>query len=134
MKNLFKSSALVVLIVFTITLVIGLIDSIKPTGVSSAAVAMSWVIAFAAALVAIFVVIVWAIPVHLVLSKMGHSNIAWYILAAVIPSFVFIFVVKPFGLDPFSALLTQALICSFIGSVGAAAFWYLSVYRQTPVT
>jgi len=104
MNRLFISGAAVVLIVFAFTFIMSLIDSIGrdfPTAV------ISLVIAFFASTVALIVVVVWAIPVHLLLQKYGCSNVLWYIFAAIVPSFTFIYWLKPFGNDKQIDLLGQ---------------------------
>ena len=114
------------LTVFVVTFVVAAIDSIGsdyPAGISL-------MIAFVAAVVALIIMIVWAIPVHMLLQKYNQSNVAWYILAAVIPSFAFIYIFKPFGHDTNLDMLKQALFCSFAGGLGAIGFWFITVYRQ----
>ena len=126
MKQLSMASGTVVLTVFVVTFVVAAIDSIGgdyPSGISL-------MIASVAAIVALIVVVVWAIPIHLLLQKYNRSNLAWYIFSAVIPSFAFIYIFKPFGHDTNIYLLGQALFCSFSGGLGAVAFWYIVVYRQ----
>lgn len=127
MKRLFISSVLVVLIVFAVTFIVSLIDAI---GYDFPTVVISFLIASVAAIVALIVVVVWAIPVHFLLRRYGFSNIAWYVVAAIIPSFTFIYWLKPFGNDKPMELITQALFCSLAGGLGSVVFWYLVVYRQ----
>lgn len=114
------------LMVFVVTFVVAAIDSIGsdyPTGISL-------MIASVAAIVALIVVVVWAIPVHLLLQKYSRSNVAWYIFSAVIPSFAFIYIFNPFGHDTNLDMLRQALFCSFGGGLGAIAFWFIAVFQQ----
>lgn len=85
----------------------------------------SGVYTFAAAIVATIVVVVWAIPVHLLLTCINLQRLIWYIVAAVIASFVFAYLFKPFGN---THVLRQALVFSAFGSLGAATFWYWAVY------
>ena len=127
MKHLVIASGLVVLIVFMVTFVVALIDSI---GSEYSGIRISLIMAGVAAIVASVVLVIWAVPVHLLLQKYSRSNVAWYILAAIIPSFIFIYLFKPFGHDTDIYLFGQALFCSFSGSLGAVAFWYVVVYRQ----
>lgn len=54
----------------------------------------------------------------------------WYVVAAIIPSFTFIYWLKPFGNDEQIELLGQAMFCSLAGGIGAVAFWYIVVYRM----
>lgn len=126
MKHLSIASAVSVLIVFTVTFLVSAIDSI---GSDYSDLRISLVIAGVAALVACIVIIVWALPVHLALRKLKHQSLVLYLVAAVIPSFIFIFAFKPFGQDSGIDLLQQALFCSFLGCLGAASFWYIAVYR-----
>lgn len=127
MNRLLIASSTVILITFFVTFFACVIDSREHNFLS---ILMSFIIASTAAIVALFVVAVWAIPVHLLLQKLGYSNIAWYIVAAIIPSFTFIYGLKPFGNDKPIDLLMQASICSLAGGLGAVAFWYILVYRQ----
>lgn len=127
MKRLFLAIVAVVLIVFAVTF---LVIAINSWGRDFPGIAISIVIAFFAAIVASIVVITWAIPIHLLLRKLGYSNIAWYIVAAIIPSFGFIYGLKPFGNDKPIDLFMQASFCSVAGGLGAVAFWYILVYRQ----
>lgn len=127
MKCLLTSSILVVLTVFVVTFFVTLVDAL---GSNYPIILISLLIASTAAIVALFVVAVWAIPIHLLLQKLGYSNIAWYIVAAIIPSFGFIYGLKPFGNDKPIDLFMQASFCSVAGGLGAVAFWYILVYRQ----
>lgn len=127
MKRLFIASVVVVLIVFAVTFLMSVINS---WGRDFPGILISLVIAFFAAMVALIIVVVWAIPIHLLLQKLGYSNIAWYIVAAIIPSFAFIYGLKPFGNDKQIELLGQAFFCSLAGGLSSVAFWYILVYRQ----
>jgi len=82
-----------------------------------------------AALVSLIVLVIWVIPVHLVLTKKGRYSFVWYALPAILPGFIFVFVFKPFGNDPFFGLLSQALFCSFVGLAAGGVFWFFAVYR-----
>ena len=127
MKNLAIASVIVVLIVFTATFTVTFIDAL---GTDYSNILLPLFISSIAAIVALVVVLIWAIPVHLLLKRINQERVAWYILAAVVPSFFYIYVFKPFGNDLQIHLLLQALFCSFVGSLGAVAFWYIVVYRQ----
>lgn len=127
MKRLLTSSILVVSTVFVVTFFVTLVDAL---GSNYPIILISLLIASTAAIVALFVVAVWAIPIHLLLQKLGYSNIAWYIVAAIIPSFAFIYGLTPFGNDKPIDLFMQASFCSLAGGLGAVAFWYILVYRQ----
>ena len=109
------------------TFLVFAIDSID---YSYSDVLISLVMAGVATLVASLVVFLWGLPVHFILSKLNYRRIIWYLMGAIPPSFVFIYVFKPFGLDSNIDLLQQALFCSFVGSLAAATFWYIAVYRQ----
>lgn len=126
MKRLSIASGTVVLTVFVVTFVVAAIDSIG----SDYPIGISLMIASVAVIVALIVMVVWAIPVHLLLQKYSRSNVAWYIFSAVIPSFAFVYIFKPFGHDTNLDMLRQALFCSFAGGLGAIAFWFITVYRQ----
>jgi ABC-type glycerol-3-phosphate transport system permease component len=127
MKRLFIASVAVVIIVFAVTFFVCVIGS---WGRDFPSILISLVIASFAAIVALIVVVAWAIPVHLLLQKFGYSNITWYIVAAIVPSFAFIYGLKPFGNDKPIDLFMQASFCSLAGSLGSVAFWYILVYRQ----
>lgn len=126
MKREIQASLIVVVAVFLITFVAGVIDI---GGGEYQGVVLSAAIAGVAALVAIAVLLVWGLPAHFLLKKFGHSNVSWYVLVAIIPGFLFIYIFKPFGDDTHSDLLTQALFCSLCGVVGAVVFWFIAVYR-----
>ena len=127
MKNLIIASLVSVLTVFVITFLVTLVDSLG-TAYSNPLISIS--IAGIAALVSTIVVVVWAIPLHLLLSRFKKLNVSWYLLGAVVPAFFFIYAFKPFGNDTNSTLFIQALICTLYGSLGALSFWYIAVYRQ----
>ena len=130
MKNLFIASALNVLIVFIVTFLVITIDSI---GNDMGHIVISLTISALAAAVAFVVLLFWAIPLHLILKRLNYSNPIWYILLALIPSFMFIYAFKPFGIDSNIDLLQQALFCSFVGSLSAIIFWYFAVYKEIKV-
>jgi len=123
MKNILLASASVVLVVFIFTFLATVTSS---TGYQ---IGVSFVISGVSAVVALIVVIFWAIPIHLIFKKLNIFKPAWYVVSAIIPSFVFIYAFKPFGNDTSSDLLIQALFCSLAGGLGALSFWYLAVYR-----
>ena len=75
------------------------------------------------------VVVVWAFPLHYVLKKYARQELHWYLLASAVPSLIFVYGFKPFGLDSSVDLAKQAFFCSVCGLIGAAAFWYVAVYR-----
>ena len=83
-----------------------------------------------AGVIGFFVILIWALPVHYYLYKFNKLNVMWYLLTAVIPSFGFIYIFKPFGHDSQIYLFQQALFCSFIGCVAAFVFWYIVVYKN----
>ncbi len=124
-KRLLFASFSVVLVVFLSTLLVMVIDSDHQ--------ASTWIISLftagVAAAIAALLVVFWAIPLHLVLVKFSYLNFIWYFLGAVIPSFAFIYGLKPFGDDSAKDLLLQASVCTIIGSMGAFVFWYIAVYK-----
>lgn len=127
MKRLLIASLLTILIVFAVTLVVTAIDSI---GSDFSDIRITLFMAAFAAFIASIVVLFWAIPIHLLLNRFKHTQVGWYLLSAVIPSFAFIYIIKPFGQDLHIHLFQQALFCSFAGALGALGFWYIAVYRQ----
>ncbi|MBG9990968.1 hypothetical protein [Pseudoalteromonas sp. NZS37] len=127
MKSLYIASLSTVLTVFVVTFVVTAIDSI---GSDYTDIRISLLIASVAAIVALIVVMVWALPVHFALKKLNHQGFFWYLLASVVPCVVFIYAFKPFGQDSNIDLIKQTLFCSFCGCIGAGIFWYMAVYRQ----
>jgi len=128
MKIILRVSITVVGLVFFVTLLFGLADSIGKHFPSS--LYISLLIAGVASLVAIFVTCLWAIPMHLILNKFNRRSYFWYLILAIVPSFFFIYVFRPFGKDSARDLVIQAMSCSVIGSIGAFVFWYIVVYKQ----
>ncbi|MFK7992935.1 MAG: hypothetical protein AB8B87_02275 [Granulosicoccus sp.] len=131
MKHLLKASVTAILIVFTVTFVVIAIDSI---GNPYTDILIILFMAGVAALVSSIVIFFWAIPIHLLLSRIKKTHPGWYIAAVVIPCFAFIFVLKPFGRDLNLHLLQQALFCTSVGCLGAVGFWYFAVHQQREST
>jgi len=125
MKNILRASVAVVVVAFTVTLIICLIDSIG----SDYSPLLSFVIAGVAAVVAAVVTLVWAVPLHLILQKYKQEKLSWYLFLAVVPSVIFIYGFKPFGEDTTSDLAKQAAFCALVGSLGAFIFWYIAVRK-----
>ena len=117
--------------VLTVFVAVFLVSAASSIGTDNSALGISLFIAGVAALVACVVVLVWALPVHFVLRKFKSQSFFLYLVAAIVPSFVFVYVFKPFGHHPSADLLVQALNCSLVGVLGAASFWYFGVYRPT---
>ncbi|RVT44672.1 hypothetical protein EMM73_16195 [Rheinheimera sediminis] len=126
MKSLSIASLCTVLTVFVVTFVVTAVDSI---GTAYSGINISLLMASVAAIVAIVVVIAWALPLHYVLKKLERQEFHWYLLAAVVPSVIFIYGFKPFGQDSSVDLMKQTLFCSICGLIGATVFWYVAVYR-----
>ena len=126
MKSLSLACLCTVLTVFVVTFVVSAVDSI---GTAYSGINISLLTASVAAIVAIVVVIAWALPLHYVLKKLERQEFYWYLLAAVVPSVIFIYGFKPFGQDSSIDLMKQTLFCSICGLIGAAVFWYVAVYR-----
>jgi hypothetical protein len=126
MKNILIASLAFLLTVFALVFLVALIDSI---GSDFGDIRISAVIAGVATLVALIVLVVWAIPIHFLLGKFGKVKYCWYVLPALLPGFVFVYWLKPFGRDPDLHLLLQALFCSFVGVVSSLVFWYLAVFK-----
>ncbi|MDN4503640.1 hypothetical protein QX776_14600 [Alteromonadaceae bacterium BrNp21-10] len=127
MKHLLSASVFAVLSVFAIVFVVTLLATI---GDDYSTIMTPILMSSVAAIVSLFILVVWAIPVHLILKRLNQESFFYYLLAAIIPSFIFIYGFKPFGNDPNIDLIKQALFCSFCGCVGAVVFWYITVYRK----
>jgi len=126
MKSLSIASLCTALTVFVVTFVVSAVGSI---GTAYSGITISLLTASLAAIVAMVVVVVWALPLHYVLKKLNRQEFHWYLLAAVVPSVIFIYGFKPFGQDSSVDLMKQALFCSGCGLIGAAVFWYMAVFR-----
>ncbi len=126
MKSLSVASLCTILAVFLTTFLVTAVDSI---GTDYPGITLSLLTASVAAIVAIVVIVVWTLPLHYVLKKLERQAFHWYMLAAVVPSVIFIYGFKPFGQDSAVVLMKQALFCSVIGLIGAAVFWYMAVFR-----
>lgn len=126
-KRIIFASIAVVFSSFLVTLLLCLPDHFAQDVYSFS---MVFLIASVASLIALVVTVIWAIPMHCILSKYKFESCGWYLLLAVISSCVFIFLFKPFGHDKASDLIIQTILCSFVGSVGAFLFWYIVVYKQ----
>lgn len=127
MKNIILASISVVIAVFIVTLLLSLIDSI---GRDYSSIIISFVVSGIASVVAAIVTLIWAIPMHFILAKYHRIHLGWYLLLAVVPSFVFVYGFKPFGNDSAATLVMQTVVCSLVGSIGALVFWYVVVYKQ----
>jgi len=108
------------------TFLVSVVDSI---GTDYSDIIISLLIAGVAALVSMVVLVIWALPLHYVLKKLERQALHWYLLAAVVPSVLFIYGFKPFGQDSSIDLMIQAVFCSLCGLIGAAVFWYMTVFR-----
>lgn len=126
MKSLSVASLCTILTVFVMTFLVSAVDSI---GTDYSDIRISLLIAGVAAIVSMVVLVIWALPLHYVLKKLEQQALYWYLLAAVVPSVIFIYGFKPFGQDSSVDLMKQALFCSICGLFGAAVFWYMAVFR-----
>jgi hypothetical protein len=126
MKSLSVASLCTILTVFVMTFLVSAVDSI---GTDYSDIRISLLIAGVAAIVSMVVLVIWALPLHYVLKKLERQALHWYLLAAVVPSVIFIYGFKPFGQDSSVDLMKQALFCSVCGLIGAAVFWYMAVFR-----
>jgi len=126
MKSLSIASLCTALTVFVVTFVVSAVDSI---GTAYSGITISLLTASVAAIVAMVVVVAWALPLHYVLKKLERQALHWYLLASVVPSLIFVYGFKPFGNDSSVDLAKQALFCSVCGLIGAAVFWYMAVFR-----
>lgn len=135
MKALAKASAATVLsvflLVFVMVCVLELLDTHFDAGYQ--VVYIAFLIAVVAALVALVITLGWAIPLHWLLRRYQLTGLGWYLLLALLPSVAFVYGIKPFGNDSAADLFNQALLCCGCGMVGASAFWFNAVYRQTVV-
>ena len=105
------------------------VSAVYSIGTAYSGITISLLTASVAAIVAIVVVLAWALPLHYVLKKLERQEFHWYLLAALVPSVIFIYGFKPFGQDSSVDLMQQTLFCSICGLIGAAVFWYVAVYR-----
>jgi hypothetical protein len=126
MKSLSVASLCTILAVFVMTFLASAVDSI---GTAYSGITISLLMASVAAIVAMVVVMAWALPLHYVLIKLERQELHWYLLASVVPSVIFVYGFKPFGQDSSVDLMKQAMYCIACGLIGAAVFWYLAVYR-----
>lgn len=126
MKSLSVASLCTILTVFITTFLVSAVDSI---GTVYSGITLSLLTASVAAIVTMVVLVVWTLPLHYVLKKLERQALHWYMLAAVVPSVIFIYGFKPFGQDSSVDLMKQALFCSVFGLIGAAVFWYMAVFR-----
>ena len=126
MKSLSVASLCTILTVFITTFLVSAVDSI---GTVYSGITLSLLTASVAAIVTMVVLVVWTLPLHYVLKKLERQALHWYLLAAVVPSVIFIYGFKPFGQDSSVDLMKQALFCSVFGLIGAAVFWYMAVFR-----
>lgn len=126
-KLLIRATIDALVVVFLAVLIYTLMDS---AGSDFGDPRVSIVIAGIAVLVAGVVMLVWAVPVHLLLSKFKCHNIIWYLIAAVIPGIVFVCGFRPFGDDTRFDLMVQAVQCSAVGVIAMLPFWYRLVYRN----
>ena len=105
MKPLFIASITTILVVFMVTFIASSLDT-----ASKMHIVISLAIAGVATLVALFIVVFWAIPVHLLLKRSNQSHLLWYIVAAIVPSFIFIYGFNPFGYDSNIDLFLTSII------------------------
>lgn len=127
MKNLFIAIGITILVVSIATFAVSAIDS---AGSDYAGIGIPFMVAAVASLVSLVITIFWAIPIHFVLQRKNRFGLGWYVIAAIIASVLFVYVLEPFGHDAHIVLLQQALFCSFVGTLGASAFWHMVVYKK----
>jgi ABC-type spermidine/putrescine transport system permease subunit II len=126
MKSLSVASLCTIFTVFVMTFLVSAVGSV---GTDYSDIRISLLIAWVAAIVSMVVLVIWALPLHYVLKKLERQALHWYLLAAVVPSVIFIYGFKPFGQDSSVDLMKQALFCIGCGFIGAAVFWYMAVFR-----
>jgi len=128
MKSTFVAILATIFAAFFITFIVTYIDTLNSEYFDYR---MALLISSVAAFVSFIITTCWSLPLHLYFKKHNKVSFSWYALIAVIPSFGFIYLLKPFGKDSAIDLLTQALFCTFVGVVAAAVFWYYAVYQIT---
>ena len=79
------------------------------------------------AIVTAIALLLWGLPLHFALSKAKIRSGFAYALAGFIAGPLYVFVFKPFGLDPLASLLRQSLICGVSGVTSALVFWVVVV-------
>lgn len=126
MKNILVASASVLGTVFILVFLAAGIDSI---GSDFSDIRITALIAGVATLIALVALAIWAIPLHLLLSRIGKTKLIWYLLPSLLPGFIFVYWFKPFGRDLDLHLLSQAAFCSFIGAAAGMVFWYFAVVK-----
>lgn len=94
---------------------------------------ISAAIAGVAGVVSFVVLVFITLPLHYALTRIGKVGSLWYILPGMLTGPMFVLSLKPFGQDTVPGLALQSLYCGFLGTVGAAMFWYIAVWqpRQT---
>ncbi|WNC68958.1 hypothetical protein RI845_02100 [Thalassotalea nanhaiensis] len=113
-----------VLVFVTISyLIFGLTDSPRESDLRDPAILFGVI----AAIISGFVVIVWAIPIHAILSRHNKNHVGWYIALAMIPSFglAAIFTSSSHPLLGVTEALFHAV---FIGVPASIVFWYFAAY------
>jgi len=126
MKNLAIAIVSAALAVSVSTFLMGVAEQYENWQVSA-------LVAGVAALVSIIALAFIALPLHFVLARSGKVDMGWYTVPGMLIGPLFVLGLKPFGQDPASGLVVQSLICSFLGVVGAATFWFFAV-RQPRLT
>lgn len=85
--------------------------------------------AVVAAVLLPIVFVLWGLPMHFFMQKIGIKNVIAYSIVGALPGAVFITIFEPFGAGPLALAVVQSMFCSFVGAVGSVSFWYLVVYR-----
>ncbi len=121
MRKLINAIFIALAAVFLVTFSITYVDSLRS---DVWGIEMALLTGGVATLVALIVMISWALPIHFLLKKYNLTSLTWYVLAGIAPAFIFVYAFKPFGEDTAIDLLQQALFCSLVGAISAFCFWY----------
>ena len=124
--KLFKGFLLSALVTYVLSLVIFVIFSIGNELMLPVMISISIV----APLVIVGALIVWGIPCHLLLKKLGIDSPFFYALAGFFPVPLFLAIFTPFGNEPLAEFLAQCATFGFLGVLAATMLWYFVVYNK----
>ena len=127
MAKTIKASLFCLSFIFAIYFSIGYFSEIahSPAGFGGA-----FLISSVATAIALFSLLIWGIPIHLILEKFKIKSALYYAVFGAIPGVFVIYGVDFMGKDTFANNLTPAVIMGAIGSVAASVFWWFSVGRN----
>lgn len=123
MSKLIKPIFLSTLAVFVFTFIVGLGTEIahSPAGWDGALL-----IATMASIIGLIVILLWGVPVHLLLKNYKKTQLHWYLISGVFPSFIIVFVFLPFGKDTLNELLIQSVVLGIVGALAAGVFGFFA--------